>query len=63
MSDEPKYEKGDVRAIEIGEFRTRDGRLIHGALVDFPAGAPPLPLSVVWDGTPLTLTIKTAKQP
>lgn len=58
MSDEPKYEKGDVRAVEMGEFVTKDGRTIHGILIDFPAGPPSLPLSVIWQGTPLTLAIK-----
>jgi hypothetical protein len=58
MSDEPQYEKGDVRVVELGEFTTRDGRTIHGALIDFPAGPPPLPLSVIFNGTPLTLAIK-----
>ena len=58
MASKPQYEKGDVRAVELGEFKTHDGRVIHGVLIDFPAGPPSLPLSVILQGTPLSLTIK-----
>jgi hypothetical protein len=59
MSAEPEYQKGDGRVIELGIIELKDGRVIKGVLIDFPAGPPALPFSVVWEGTPLTLSLKT----
>ena len=59
MSDNPQYEKGDARAVQVGVIELKDGRIIRGALLDFPAGPPDLPFRVVWDGTPLIISIKS----
>ena len=59
MSDNPQYEKGDARAVQVGVIELKDGRIIRGALLDFPAGPPDLPFRVVWDSTPLIISIKS----
>ena len=56
-----KYEVGDARAVQVGLIELKDGRVIKGALLDFPAGPPPLPFSAVWEGTPLTISVKPKK--
>ena len=59
VSEEQTYKEGDARAIEVGVIELKDGRIVRGMLLDFPAGPPQLPFSVVWNGTPLVLTIRT----
>lgn len=54
----PLYEPGDCVAVELGEIALRDGSVVKGVVLTFPAGPPSLPISCVWDGTPLTLTIR-----
>lgn len=57
----PHYEPGDCVAVELGEIRLRNGTTVQGVVLTFPAGPPSLPISWVWDGTPLTLAIKPSK--
>ncbi len=52
------FQPGDCRAVHVGEVRLENGRVIKGAVVEFPAGPPDLPFRVVWDGTPLTLAVE-----
>jgi hypothetical protein len=54
----PQYEEGDCCAVHLGEIELKDGRVFKGVILEFPAGPPKLPIAVVWDGTPLTLSIK-----
>ena len=61
ITDDAAFEPGDCRAVHVGEVRLDDGRVFKGAVIEFPAGPPELPIRVVWDGTPLTLTIKQPK--
>lgn len=58
ITDDVGFEPGDCRAVHVGEVRLEDGRVFKGAVIEFPAGPPDLPLSVVWDGVPLTLAVK-----
>ena len=52
------FEPGDCRAVHLGEINLTDGRRFNGVILEFPAGPPHLPITVIWDGVPLTLTIK-----
>lgn len=54
-----QYEAGDCVAVEIGEITLRDGRKVQGVVLTFPAGPPPLPISVVWEEEPLRLVRKS----
>lgn len=55
---DPEYQEGDACAVHLGTIELKDGRVFKGVILEFPAGPPALPLSVVWDGTPLTLSLK-----
>ena len=55
------FEPGDCRAVHLGEVRLDDGRVFQGVVLEFPAGPPKLAISVLWEGTPLTLTVKSTK--
>lgn len=63
MSDNRnQYETGDAVAVHVGIVELKDGRIFRRAVIlTFPAGPPDLPFSVVWDGTPLTLSLKAPK--
>ena len=52
-----EFEPGDCRAVYIGGLRLEDGRVLNDVVIEFPAGTQ-LPVSVCFDGTPLTLTVK-----
>ncbi len=58
VTDDTAFEPGDCRAVHLGEVRLEDGRVFKGVVLEFPCGPPKLPISVIWDGTPLTLAIK-----
>lgn len=60
MSDDAaqQYEAGDCKVEHLGEIVLRDGRRFMGAIVTFPVSPPKLPLQVVWDGTPVTMTVR-----
>jgi hypothetical protein len=61
MSDEharQSYKPGDCVAEVLGEITLRDGRSFNGIILTFPEGPPRLPISAVWDRTPLTLTLR-----
>lgn len=61
--DYVEYERGDGKVVEVGHIQLKDGRTFpHGMVLVFPRGAPPLPISVVWEGTPVTLSVKKAKE-
>ena len=53
------YEIGDCVVEEIGFFKLSDGREVHGVVLTFPGGPPPLPTSIVFERTPLRLSLKT----
>jgi hypothetical protein len=55
-----EYQEGDARAVHLGEIELKDGRVFNGVILEFPAGPPALPISVIWNGTPLTLSIKVS---
>lgn len=57
MSD-PQYKPGDCRAEHLGEIRLADGRVFRGVILTFPSDPPNLPFSIVWDGTPLRLSMR-----
>lgn len=59
LETEPEFEKGDARAVHLGTIELKDGRIFKGVILEFPAGPPSLPISAIWDGTPLTLSIKS----
>jgi len=59
ITDDSAFEPGDCRAVHLGDIRLEDGRVFRGAVLEFPCGPPKLPISVIWDGVPLTLKIKT----
>lgn len=61
--DEQRYEAGDGIAVEMGEIKLADGRTVFGVVLEFPVAPPNLPIGVVWDGTPLTLSIKQPAAP
>lgn len=61
ITDDAAFEPGDCRAVHLGEVRLEDGRVFKGVVLEFPAGPPALPISVIWDGTPLTLSVKQTK--
>lgn len=58
VTNDDAFEPGDCRAVHAGEIRLEDGRIFTGVILEFPAGPPALPISVIWDGMPLTLTVK-----
>ena len=51
MTDD-QFKPGEFRVVEIGDITTMDGRIIRGAIIEFPAG-PPVGMTWgdVWDGT------------
>ena len=52
------YAPGDAVAVRVGFMRFADEDFDRaGVFLEFPAGAPNLPFSVVWDGTPLRITL------
>ncbi len=53
-----RYEAGDCRVEHLGEIELKDGRIFCGAIVTFPVSPPKLPIQIVWDGTPVTMTVK-----
>lgn len=59
MADEPAYEPEDCRVEHLGEIELKDGRIFRGAIVTFPVSPPKLPISVVWDGTPVRMVLKS----
>jgi hypothetical protein len=59
ITDDSAFEPGDCRAVHLGEVRLEDGRIFKGVVLEFPAGPPILPISVIWDGTPLRLSVKS----
>ena len=57
----PVYEAGDARAVRLGWMKFDDEQTESFRVVlEFPQGPPKLPMSVVWQGTPLTISIKQA---
>ena len=52
------YSSGDCVIRELGEIHLADGRRFWGAIVQFPAGPPNIPISVVWEGKPMLMTVK-----
>lgn len=62
--DADKYQPGDCRVEHLGEIALKDGRTFRGAIVTFPVSPPKLPISVVWDGTPVRMILasETEKQ-
>ena len=53
------YEEGDGRVVFVGHLP--EGPYGPGgryAVIEFPSGPPPLKMSVVWDGTPVTICEK-----
>ena len=58
ITDDAGFEPGDCREVHLGEVRLEDGRIFKGVVLEFPTGPPKLPISVIWDGTPLTLSVK-----
>lgn len=63
MTEKQTYCPGDCVVVELGEITLNDGRVIRGVVLEFPVSPPNLPFSVVWDGTPLTLSIKKEDSP
>lgn len=60
----PIYEEGDGRVCYLG-WLDNDGSGVAGfrAVIEFPHGPPSLPLRVVWDGTPIVLSLKPHGDP
>lgn len=58
VTDDKDFEPGDCRAVHLGEIRLEDGRVFRGVVLEFPCGPPKLPISVIWEGLPLTLSVK-----
>lgn len=56
----PAYHVGDAVVERFGEIALADGHIFMGALLSFPAGPPDLPLSAVWDCTPLRIILRDA---
>lgn len=61
VTDDSAFEPGDCRAVHLGEVRLEDGRTFNCVVLEFPAGPPALPISVIWDGTPLRISVKSTK--
>lgn len=59
LKPKPVYEMGDCRVRHVGNIELKDGCIYNGAIVDFPAGPPDLPFSVIWDETPVRMTLKS----
>lgn len=60
MSDEQnRYGPGDCKIEHLGEIKLADGRVFMGAIVTFPVSPPDLPFQVVWDGTPVTMAVRS----
>lgn len=57
--NDPVYEPEDCRVEHLGEIKLADGRVFQGAIVTFPVSPPKLPISVVWDGAPVRMTVKS----
>lgn len=57
MSDHA-YEPEDCKVEHLGEIKLADGRIFIGAIVTFPVSPPNLSIKVVWDGTPVRMTVR-----
>ena len=49
------WREGEARVLRIGQIELADSTALKGALLEFPAGPPPLTYSVVWDQEPMRL--------
>lgn len=56
--DDHQYEPEDCKVEHLGKIQLADGRISMGAIVTFPVSPPKLPIQVVWDGTPVRMTLK-----
>ena len=58
-SGEHLYQPEDCRVEHLGEITLKDGRIFMGAIVTFPVSPPRLPISVVWNGDPVRMVLRT----
>lgn len=58
MMADQNYEPEDCKVEHLGEIKLTDGRIFQGAIVTFPVSPPKLPISVVWDGVPVRMSLK-----
>ena len=53
-----EYDDGDGKVEYLGEIKLLDGSVFNGVIVTFPVSPPKLPIKIIWDGTPVRITLK-----